>query len=125
MECEEDHQCWREKSEFLCSSDLLQAMLRNLSQWPNGIFKIPDMLKWHVFVTDSRVIEEIWKAPEHVLSFEHVAAEVSNFCLSPRHSTNENMSRYSNWNTLSEGKWARIRIISLLSEHNSPRLFHN
>jgi hypothetical protein len=64
MECEEDHQCWREKSEFLCSSDLLQAMLRNLSQWPNGIFKIPDMLKWHVFVTDSRVIEEIWKAPE-------------------------------------------------------------
>jgi hypothetical protein len=125
MGCEEDHQCWREKSESPCSCDLLQAILRIFSQWPSGIFKIPDMLQWHIFVTDSRVIEEIRKAPEHVLSFMDALNEVSNFCLCPRRSTNENVSRDFQWNTLSESTCTRIHIISLLSEHNSPGLFRN
>jgi hypothetical protein len=103
MGYEEDHQCWHEKSEFLCSCDLLQAILRIFSQWPNGIFKVPEKLQWQVLVTDSRLIDEIRKAPEHVLSLWAAVDKVSNFCRSPRRSTNENVSRDFKWNTLSEG----------------------
>jgi hypothetical protein len=52
-------------------------MLRIFFKWPNVIFKIPDMLQWLVVVTESRVIEEIRKAPEDVLSFKASLDEVS------------------------------------------------
>ena len=76
MGFEEDHECWHEKSGFLFFGPLASDV-ENFSQWPNGIFKIPDMLQWLVVVTESRVIEEIRKAPESVLSFMASLDEVS------------------------------------------------
>ena len=63
-------------------------MLRAFSQWPNKMFKIPDLLQWVVVATDPSMIEEIRKAPENVLSFMDALEEVSNSCSSSRRSTN-------------------------------------
>jgi hypothetical protein len=76
---EEGYKCWREKSGFLCSPDPLAGDVENFSKWPNAIFKIPDMLRWHVVVTESRVIEEIRKAPDGALSIRAFVDEVSSF----------------------------------------------
>jgi len=81
------------------------------------------MLQWLVVVTESRVIEEIRKAPEGVLSFMASLDEVSYFV--PLRSTTENVSSHFKLNTLSGGISAGIRIMSLLSEHNSLGLFRN
>ena len=55
-------------------------MLRNVSQWPNTTFKIPDLLRWIVVTTDPSMIEEIRRAPEDVLSLMDALEEVSNSC---------------------------------------------
>ena len=72
------------KVSILCSYDLLQAMLREASQWPNTMFKIPDLLQWIVVATEPSMIEEIRKAPDDVLSFLDALEEVSSFLSSPR-----------------------------------------
>ena len=53
--------------------------------------------------TEPKVIEEIRKAPEGLLSFKDAVDEVSSFRSSPR-SMNGNMSRHFKLNTLSEGR---------------------
>jgi len=100
-------------------------MLKKISQWPNAIFKIPDMLQWLVVITESRVIEEIRKAPENLLSFMDSLDEVSSFRSSPRCSTNGNVSRHFRSNTPLGGISARTHTTSLLSEPNSPGLYRN
>ena len=75
------------KVSILCSYDLLQAMLREVSQWPNRMFKIPDLLQWIVIATEPSMIEEIRKAPDDVLSFMDALDEVSSFLSSPHCST--------------------------------------
>ena len=122
--CEEGHQRWPKESEYLCSYDLLQAMSRVFSQWPNTAFKVPDLLQWIVVATEPSMIEDIRKAPEDVLSLMDALDEVSSFRSSPR-PTNWNVFSHFNSNTLSEDISERIRITSLSSEHNSPGLFHN
>ena len=52
-------------------------MLRDFSQWPNKMFKIPDLLQWIVVATEPSIIEEIRKAPEDVLSAMDALEEVS------------------------------------------------
>ena len=52
-------------------------MLRDFSQWPNKMFKIPDSLQWIVVATEPSIIEEIRKAPEDVLSAMDALEEVS------------------------------------------------
>jgi len=54
-------------------------MLRAFSQWPNTVFKIPDLLHWIVVVTEPSMVEEIRKAPESVLSFIDALDDVSSF----------------------------------------------
>ncbi|KIM38977.1 hypothetical protein M413DRAFT_447338 [Hebeloma cylindrosporum] len=49
--------------------DSRKVINAGVKKWPNAVFKIPDMLQWLVVITESRVIEEIRKAPESVLSF--------------------------------------------------------
>ena len=61
------------------------------------------MLEWLVVATEPKVIEEIRKAPEGLLSFKDAVDEVSSFRSSPR-SMNGNMSRHFKLNTLSEGR---------------------
>ena len=99
----------------------------NFSQWPNAIFKIPDIKPWQwlVIVTESRVVEEIQKAPEGVLSFLATLDEVSRFVPAARPKNPENMFRHFNLNTLSGNISPTMRIIFLLSEHNSLGVFHN
>jgi len=125
MGFKEGHRRWREKSVFFCSSNLLQAISRKFPQWPNAIFRIPDMLQWLVVITESRVIEEIRKAPENLLSFMDSLDEVSSFRSSPCCSTNGNMSRHFSSNTLSGAISPRTHTTSLLSEPNSPGLYRN
>ena len=60
-------------------SALMQAILRGLSQWPSGWFKVPAMLQWHVVATEPRVIEEIRKATDTVFSSQEAIEEVSSF----------------------------------------------
>jgi len=64
------------------SAPLTSGGVENFSQWPNAVFKIPDMLQWLVIFTESRVIEEIRKAPEGVLSLMASLDEVSYLSLS-------------------------------------------
>ena len=66
----------------MCSSD--QAILREFSQWPNAVFKIPDLFEWLVLAQEPSVINEIQKAPEDLLSAMDSLDEVSSFLSSPR-----------------------------------------
>ena len=56
-----------------------QVMLRRISQWPSGLFKIPEMLQWLVVATGPSMIEEIRKAPDSVFSSQEAIEEVSSF----------------------------------------------
>ena len=67
------------KVSFCVTPSPLQAILRSLSQWPSGWFKVPAMLQWHVVATEPRVIEEIRKAPDSVFSSQEAIEEVSSF----------------------------------------------
>ncbi|KIM39012.1 hypothetical protein M413DRAFT_12344 [Hebeloma cylindrosporum] len=56
-------------------SGVQKMILSKLSQWPNAIFKIPGMLQWLVVATEPKVVEEIRKAPENLLSFKDAVDE--------------------------------------------------
>ena len=61
-----------------------QAMFRKVSQWPNAMFKVPDLLEWLVLVHEPKVVDELLKAPEDVLSSLRAVDEVSSLPSSPR-----------------------------------------
>lgn len=47
------------------------------NQWPHRLFKIPAVLDWWVIVTDPKLIDEMSRAPEEVLSANLAVGEVS------------------------------------------------
>ena len=47
-----------------------------IRQWPGRIFKIPSPMGWQVVITDPAHIEDIRKAPEHILSARKAVQEV-------------------------------------------------
>jgi len=49
------------------------------SQWPNAMFRIPELLEWVVVAHEPKVIEEIQKASVNVLSSADAFSEVSSF----------------------------------------------
>jgi len=59
-------------------------MLREFPQWPNVMFKVPDLLEWLVLAHDPKLISEILNAPENLLSSLDAVDEVSSFLSSPR-----------------------------------------
>lgn len=55
------------------------GMLNRCWQWPHRLFKIPTEQDWLVIVTNPRLIEELSKAPEEVLSATLAFNEVPYF----------------------------------------------
>jgi len=51
-------------------------MLRHFPQWPGRIFKVPTPTGWKIVITDPTHIDDIRKAPEHILSANKVIEEV-------------------------------------------------
>lgn len=49
----------------------------NLTQWPNSLFKVPGLFEWIVIASQPALIDDIRKAPEHVLSAHLAIEEVS------------------------------------------------
>jgi hypothetical protein len=45
-------------------------------QWPGAVFKVPDLFQWVVVASGSNHLEDIYKAPDNVLSFSDASAEV-------------------------------------------------
>lgn len=50
--------------------------LRRRGQYKGRVFKIPHLMGWHVLVSTPELIEELRRAPDEVLSFEHAVGEV-------------------------------------------------
>ena len=46
-------------------------------QWPGGVFRVPDLFQWVVIATGSKHTEDIYKAPDNVLSSIKAIEEVS------------------------------------------------
>jgi hypothetical protein len=46
-------------------------------QWPDAVFKVPDLFQWVIVATGSKHIEDLYKAPDNVLSFMDAVIEVS------------------------------------------------
>ena len=67
------------KKVSVCDFVSRRAMLRRFSQWPTAIFKVPDIVQWIVVASEPRVIEDIRKAPDSVLSFMVAVEKVSRF----------------------------------------------
>jgi len=59
-------------------------MFRKGSQWPNAMFKVPDLLEWFVLAHEPKVVDELLKAPEESLSSLRAVDEVSSLLSSPR-----------------------------------------
>ena len=47
------------------------------NQWPGAVFKVPDLFQWIVVATSSKHIEDLYKAPDNVLSSMKAIDEVS------------------------------------------------
>lgn len=58
-----------------CPIELLPRNLNHL-QHKNGVFKVPEIERWHVIVTKPELVEEVRKAPDDALSFEYAVDEV-------------------------------------------------
>ena len=54
-----------------------QCGLNQCFQHKNGVFKVPELERWHVIVTSPKLVEEVRKAPEDVLSLSYFLDEVS------------------------------------------------
>jgi hypothetical protein len=50
---------------------------QNSPQWPGALFKVPDLFQWIVVVIGSKNVEDLYKAPENVLSSMGALIEVS------------------------------------------------
>ena len=37
-------------------------------QWPDAVFKMPDVFQWIVIATGTKHLEDIYRAPDNVLS---------------------------------------------------------
>ena len=46
-------------------------------QWPGAVFKVPDLFQWIVVASGSKHLEDIYKAPDKVLSSMKPIEEVS------------------------------------------------
>ena len=53
------------------------AHLTSNFQWPGAVFRVPDLFQWVVVTTGSKHIEDVYKAPDSVLSFMDAVFEVS------------------------------------------------
>ena len=45
-------------------------------QYKGGVFKVPEMLRWHVFVSGKTLIDELRKANDNELSFMEAIGDV-------------------------------------------------
>jgi hypothetical protein len=52
------------------------ALLLDKLQWPGRNFKIPSPTGWRVVITNPKLIEDIKKAPDHVLSHKEAIRQV-------------------------------------------------
>jgi hypothetical protein len=55
-------------------------------QWPRRLFKVPVPMGWRVVVTEPKLVEEMCKAPEYILSSRRAVEKV---CKSFPHGGNE------------------------------------
>lgn len=45
-------------------------------KYKGGVFKVPELFRWHVIVSGSKLIDELRKAPDEFLSFDEANAEL-------------------------------------------------
>jgi hypothetical protein len=50
------------------------------TQRPGAVFKVPDLFEWVIVASASKHLEELYKAPDNVLSFMDAVIEVSSIC---------------------------------------------
>ena len=48
-------------------------------QWPGALFKVPDLFQWVIVASNSKHLEDLYKAPDNVLSSIDAQVEVSSF----------------------------------------------
>ena len=51
-------------------------LLCHFAQWPGRIFKVAAPMDWLVVVSDPALVNDIMKAPDHILSADMVSKEV-------------------------------------------------
>jgi len=47
------------------SSDMIN---KGVKRWPGAVFRVPDLFRWNLIATGSKHLEELYKAPENLLS---------------------------------------------------------
>ncbi|KAF9467946.1 cytochrome P450, partial [Collybia nuda] len=53
-----------------------ELVRRGCNKYPNGFFRVPRFFRWVVIVQKTEFIQEIWKAPDEVLSFDDASVEL-------------------------------------------------
>lgn len=66
---------WKLESEKWVASEICLKQSYE-KQWPGRIFKIPAPMEWFVIVTNPQFVEDMRKAPDHVLSAHEANNEV-------------------------------------------------
>ncbi|CAA7265251.1 unnamed protein product [Cyclocybe aegerita] len=56
-------------------ADARSVIYTGISKYPNSIFKVPHVLRWLVVITDPKVIDEVRKLPDSILSSFEAATE--------------------------------------------------
>ena len=55
---------------------MTQTLTYPLLKYKGRAFKIPELFRWHVIVTGPKLIEDLRKAQDDVLSFDEAVIEV-------------------------------------------------
>jgi len=62
---------------------------KSVKQWPDTVFKVPDLFQWIIVATGSKHLEDLYKAPDNVLSFMDAFVEL----LQPDYTLGPNLNK--------------------------------